>query len=94
MRCQLGFLLLEQRLARSLGGRGVWGIAVTVVLGGLQRDGFLLLGILLLARGRSLVLVRSRRVLDRRCQSIQLLGRRFQGGRFRLLRSDPKECRM
>ena len=94
MRYQLGFLLPEQRLVRSLGGRGVWGIAVTVVLGGLQRDGVLLLGILLLARGRSLVLVRSRRVLDRQYQSIQLLGRRFRVGQFRLLRSDPKGCRM
>ena len=94
MRCQREFLLLEQRLAQLLGGWGVWGIAVTVVLGGLQRDGFLLLGTLLLARGRSLVLVRSRRVLDRRYQSIQLLGRRFRVGRIRLLHSDPKECRM
>ena len=65
-----------------------------VVLGGLQCGGFLLLGTLLLARGSPLVLVCSRHVLDRQYQSIQLLGRRFQGGRFRLLRSDPKECRM
>ena len=89
-----GFLLPEQRLARLLGGQGVWGIAVTVVLGGLQRDGFPLLGTLLLARERSLVLVRNQHVLDCRYQSIQLLGRRFRGGRFRLLRNDPKECRM
>ena len=67
MRYQLGFLLPEQRLARLLGGQGVWGIVVTVVLGGLQCDGFLLLRTLLLARERSLVLVRNQRVLDRRC---------------------------
>ena len=65
MRYQLGFLLPEQRFARLLGGRGVWGIAVTVILGGLQRDGFLLLETPLLVRERSLVLVRSQRVLDR-----------------------------
>ena len=58
-----------------------------VVLGGLRCGGFLLLGTLLLACERSLVLVRSRRVLDCRCQNIQLLGRQFQGGWFRLLRS-------
>ena len=72
----------------------MWGIAATVVLGGLQCDGFLLLGILPLVCERFLVLVRSQHVLDCQYQSIQLLGRQFQGGQFHLLRSDPKECHM
>ena len=94
MRYQWGFLLPKQQLAQLLGGQGVWEIAVTVVLGGLQRGGSLLLGTVLLARERSLVLVCSQCVLDHRYQSIPLLGRQFQGSWFCLLHSNPKECHM
>ena len=65
MQCQQGFLLPVQRLVRLLEGQGVWEITVTVVLGGLQCDGFLLLETLLLVCERFLLLVHSRRVLDR-----------------------------
>ena len=46
--CQLGYLLLELLLARLLGERGGWVIAVLVVLQGSERGGVLLLGIVLL----------------------------------------------